>query len=114
MTRVALTLSPADVTAVPVPFPFELRMEFVIGKVLQMTLTMKNCSDSEQIITDALHTYFNVKSAGAITISGLDGVSYEDRVVGAKVFGGVQDGDIRDRPRSRSGLSRYGRCGRNP
>lgn len=95
MTRVALTLSPADVTAVPVPFPFELRMEFVIGKVLQMTLTMKNCSDSEQIITDALHTYFNVKSAGAITISGLDGVSYEDRVVGAKVFGGVQDGDIR-------------------
>ena len=78
-----------------VPFAFELRMEFLIGRVLQMTLTMKNCSESEQIITDALHTYFNVKSAEAIAIRGLDAVEYENRVVGAEAFGCVQDGDIR-------------------
>ncbi|MBS1369414.1 MAG: D-hexose-6-phosphate mutarotase [Lentisphaeria bacterium] len=94
-TRIALELAPEDVTATPVLFPFELRMEFVIGRILQMTLTMKNCSESEQVVTDALHTYFNVKAAGEISIGGLDGVIYENRVVGAEAFGCVQDGDIR-------------------
>ena len=94
-TRIAFVLAPEDVTAMVVPFAFELRMEFLVGRILQMTLTMKNCSESEQVITDALHTYFNVKSAEAIVIRGLDAVEYENRVVGAEAFGCVQDGDIR-------------------
>ncbi|MPN35362.1 putative glucose-6-phosphate 1-epimerase [bioreactor metagenome] len=91
----ALELAPEDVTAVPVLFPFELRMEFEIGETLTITLRMKNCSEKEQTVTAALHTYFNVKAAETIAISGLDGVVYENRVVGAEASGCVQRGDIR-------------------
>ena len=94
-TRIVLVLAPEDVTAMPVPFAFELRMEFLVGRILQMTLTMKNCSEKEQVVTDALHTYFNVKDVEKIAIHGLDGVEYENRVVGAEAFGCVQAGDIR-------------------
>ncbi len=94
-TRIVLELAPEDVTAVPVAFPFELRMEFSIGKGLEMTLRMKNCSDKEQTITAALHTYFNVKAAEEIAVSGLDNAVYDNRVVGAEKPGCVQSGDIR-------------------
>jgi len=94
-TRVVLALAPEAVTAMPVPFAFELEMEFVIGATLELTLRMKNCSAKEQTITAALHTYFNVKAAEEIAVSGLDGVTYENRVVGAEKSGCLQKGDIR-------------------
>jgi len=94
-TRVVLALAPEDVTAVPATFAFELEMEFVIGATLEMTLRMKNRSAEAQTITAALHSYFNVKAAEAIAISGLNGVTYDDRVIGAEKSGCVQEGDIR-------------------
>ena len=96
VTRVVLGLTPEQ-AAKPelVTFAFDLECEFLIGRSLTVALTMKNCSESEQVITDALHTYFNVKSVEAIVIRGLDAVEYENRVVGAEAFGCVQDGDIR-------------------
>lgn len=94
-TRVVLALAPGDVSAVPVSFAFELEMEFVIGATLELTLRMKNCSAEAQTITAALHTYFNVKAAEEIAIGGLDGVVYDERVVGEEKSGCVQTGDIR-------------------
>ena len=95
VTRVVLALAPEAVTAMPVPFAFELEMEFVIGSTLELTLKMKNCSVEAQVITAALHTYFNVKAAEEIAVSGLDGVTYDNRVVGAEKPGCLQTGDIR-------------------
>lgn len=95
VTRVVLALAPGDVSAVPVSFAFELEMEFVIGATLELTLRMKNCSAEAQTITAALHTYFNVKAAEEIAIGGLDGVVYDERVVGGEKSGCVQKGDIR-------------------
>ena len=94
-TRVVLALAPEDVTAVPVSFAFELEMEFVIGATLELTLRMKNCSAEARTITAALHTYFNVKAAEEIAIGGLDGVVYDERVVGGEKSGCVQKGDVR-------------------
>ncbi|MDR0932627.1 MAG: D-hexose-6-phosphate mutarotase [Victivallales bacterium] len=93
-TRIAFELHPEDVTAMPVAFPFELRMEFVIGKSLLMTLSMKNCSPAEQVITDALHPYFNVKAVEKIAIKGLDQAMYNEYIVGLEKFDRVQNGDI--------------------
>ena len=94
-TRVALELQPADVDPRFTPFPFALKMEFVVGAALEMKLTMTNLSNRNQTISDALHSYFAVADSTKIRLRGLDKVEYSDRVVGApQVDGLVQSGDI--------------------
>ncbi len=95
-TRVVLALNTADVEAVKPAFAFDLEMEFVIGRSLQLRLTSTNRSGEEQEIADALHTYLSVAESAEISVRGLDSVEYMDRVVGAPVVDGlVQKGDIR-------------------
>ncbi len=95
-TRVVLALAPADVTAVRPVFAFDLEMEFIVGRSLQLRLTSTNRSDEDQEIADALHTYFSVKESSGISVRGLDSVEYMDRVAGAPVVEGhVQKGDVK-------------------
>ncbi len=96
-TQVELALCREDVSNPALTgFPFELRMEFIIGSELQMRLSMKNLGDQPQTISAALHTYFSVSAVEQVLIRGLDQVGFEDRVVGAsKPYGNTQVGDIK-------------------
>jgi glucose-6-phosphate 1-epimerase len=61
-----------------------LRMEFEIGALLTMALSTTNTSAAPVSITEALHTYFHVSHAPAVTVHGLDGLIYRDNTDGAR------------------------------
>ncbi len=94
-TVVTLELPEAAVDPALLRFSFRLELEIIVGRSLELVLTMVNASDSPQQVTGALHSYFSVAAAEEIVVRGLSDVGYEDRVVGAPVvYGHIQKGDI--------------------
>jgi len=75
------------------PHPFELQLEVVVGTRLQLNLTSTNLSDQSVVIGEALHTYFQISDIEQVSVSGLDGVIYHDKVSGEE--GVKQQGEIR-------------------
>jgi glucose-6-phosphate 1-epimerase len=79
-TTITLRLgSPAPVPA-QFPAPFELTYAIEVGARLKLTLTYVNKSGDAQSITEALHTYLAVSDVRSVEITGLAGVSYDDKV----------------------------------
>ena len=74
--------------------PFLLEVVYTIGKSLTVELTTFNRSSASFEIATALHTYFNVGDIEKVTVSGMDGVTYDNRVVGQEENGLTQKGDI--------------------
>lgn len=68
------------------------RLDFVIGKELQLTLTSFNEGKSAQTFSEALHSYFNVTDSRKTQVHGLDGCSYLN-TVGAESTG-IQNGPL--------------------
>ena len=62
------------------PHSFELECHITIGKALTLELKTRNCSGEVIEITEALHTYFNVSDVDNMTIHGLDGLHYLDKL----------------------------------
>lgn len=92
-TRLSLALSDSDETRRLWPGAFRLECRFTIGRELLIELLTSNTGDAPFVVTEALHTYFLVGDVGAVTVTGLEGVGYVD-----KVDGGAhrrQDGAIR-------------------
>jgi len=75
------------------PHPFELQLEVVVGTRLQLNLISTNLSDQSVVIGEALHTYFQISDIEQVSVSGLDGVIYHDKVSGEE--GLKQQGEIR-------------------
>ncbi|BDS06696.1 D-hexose-6-phosphate mutarotase [Oceaniferula spumae] len=69
------------------------RMEFVIGKTLQLTLTTTNDGESDLSFSEALHSYFTVTDSRKTHVLGLDGCSYIDTVGTESI--GTQNGPLR-------------------
>jgi glucose-6-phosphate 1-epimerase len=61
------------------PHDTELEIQFIIGAELKINLITKNTGSEFIILTEALHTYFNVGDVSKISISGLEGCSYLDK-----------------------------------
>jgi len=59
---------------------FELNYTVRIGALLSLTLDVRNASDREMRIEEALHTYLSVSDVRKVSIDGLAGVTYSDRV----------------------------------
>ena len=57
-------------------FPFELRSEIRLGKMLELSLLMKNTGPESVDITLALHTYLAVGDCEKIRLSGLERVPF--------------------------------------
>jgi len=55
------------------PYEFTLSLQVVIGETLSLTLTTTNRNPLPIIITEALHTYFNLSVTKDITLNGLQG-----------------------------------------
>jgi glucose-6-phosphate 1-epimerase len=79
LTTLALTLSDTEATRKLWPSPFSLTLEIAVGQSLEMTMTTANTGKKPFTVSDALHTYYNVKNLGKVTVLGLDKASYIDK-----------------------------------
>lgn len=75
------------------PFAAELVSEFAIDH-LQVSLTVTNTGETTFTYEEALHTYLAVSDISAISLDGLDGCSYTDKV-DAGPSAPVQAGSVR-------------------
>ena len=77
--------------------PLRLRQRLRIGATLEQTLTTANPGSGPASLTQALHSYFAVGDARQVSVSGVDGLRYADKLDGNEY---VQAGDWRlDEPR---------------
>jgi glucose-6-phosphate 1-epimerase len=74
------------------PHEFRMAHRIVIGKTLQLELTVANKGDVPFEFAEALHTYFSVGDARTVRVRGLDGASYQDNADGNREK--VQAGDL--------------------
>ncbi len=80
-------------TDFPYAFDAHLRVTFT-PEYLQMDLKVHNAGEVPFTFEEALHTYIAVGDVNHISIEGLEGASYLDRVPGAPQLECVQDGPV--------------------
>ncbi len=75
-------------------FPHELELLYMvtIGRTLELDLVTRNAGETPITIGQALHTYFRVSDAAEVSVYGLEGCRYLDRVARGE---GVQDRPLR-------------------
>jgi glucose-6-phosphate 1-epimerase len=61
---------------------FELRHRVAVGSTLTMTLGTHNLGTEPMTVTEALHSYLRVSDVRNVSVSGLAGVEYFDKVTG--------------------------------
>jgi len=81
-TRITLILKQDEETAKMWPERSELRLAVTVGETLTLALTTSNLSARPITVTEALHTYFHVGDIARVTVSGLEGSTYMDKVDG--------------------------------
>ena len=69
---------------------FEATYRVVVGTSLQLSLEITNPGSNAVSFEEALHTYYAVGDVRDVTVRGLTGASYHDRVVGGEP---VRQGD---------------------
>lgn len=79
-TKVVLGLVDSEETRKIWPHPFKLNIEITVGDSLGVALVTHNNGDENVTISQALHTYFYVGDIGKVSVLGLDGVEYLDKV----------------------------------
>jgi len=73
------------------PYEFTAQFSVTFGDTLTLSLTVANCSDQPMPVGGALHTYLAIPEIERLSVRGLDGVSYQDKVAGGE---DEQDGPI--------------------
>ena len=79
-TFISFGLSENDLTRAQWPNPSTVRIEMTIGKALRIELVTQNIGKQEFVLGEALHTYFNISDVAQMTIRGLEGCEYLDKV----------------------------------
>jgi len=64
-------------------YSFHLEIEIQIGKTLAVQLISKNTGDKSFLITEALHSYFNIGNIANVAVKGLESALYLNKVEGA-------------------------------
>lgn len=80
VTRARMVLRSDDETRALWPHEFELTLDAVFGAALDVTLTTRNTGTAPFTITEALHTYLGVSDVRRVTVEGLAGERYVDKV----------------------------------
>lgn len=83
-TRLTLRLVESDATRAQWPHATPVEMHLTVGAALECELVTRNASQEPVTIGDALHTYFEVSDIRQVTIDGLDGCPYLDKVEGGQ------------------------------
>lgn len=58
---------------------FRLEYEFTVGECLELALITTNTGLTSFVVSEALHTYFNVGDIDSAQVVGLDGVTFADK-----------------------------------
>ena len=74
------------------PHDFSARFRMTAGRALRLELTVTNTGSETFEVEEALHTYLHVGDSEQITVSGLEGASYYDKVAKEQR---VQQGELR-------------------
>lgn len=82
-TTVTLTLSDTPASRRLWPHPFRLDAIFTIADTLTVELVTLNLDDQPVVVSQGIHTYFQLKDIEAIRIHGFDNVTYFDKARGA-------------------------------
>ncbi|MEE9339668.1 MAG: D-hexose-6-phosphate mutarotase [Methylococcaceae bacterium] len=78
-TKIKLEFVDTDETRGMWPYQFHLSLEIYIGESLTLELLTKNTGNEAFIMTEALHTYFNVGDAAQVEVLGLEKTEYLDK-----------------------------------
>ncbi len=79
----AMQLEGADVTP-DWPFRFRVVHRITFGAVLRMDLEVHNDGTEPFTFEEALHTYFRVRDIGRVSVTGVEGCEYLDKVGGRR------------------------------
>jgi glucose-6-phosphate 1-epimerase len=78
--HLTFTLGPTELSRTLGYDHFHLVFQLTIGRTLTMQLTVGNDAEEPLVYEEALHTYFSVADINAANVTGLDGVSYLDKM----------------------------------
>lgn len=78
--HLTFTLAPTEMSRSLGFDNFRLAYQLTIGRTLTMQLTVANEAATPLVFEEALHTYYAVTDVHEINITGLDGVTYLDKV----------------------------------
>lgn len=84
-TRLTLRLQESDKTRAQWNHDCNVDLTVIIGDTLRMEMTTENTGKSEFVIGEALHTYLQISDIGTISVTGLDGCEYWDKVGGSNL-----------------------------
>jgi D-hexose-6-phosphate mutarotase len=79
-TRLVLELAGGVATSALWPHAFSFRLEIEVGTTLKMTLSAQNRGGDTTPLAFAFHTYFAVPKVYSAHVSGLEGVTYIDKM----------------------------------
>ncbi len=79
-TEITLQLVDNEQTRAQWPHPTQLSLTVIVSDRLEMHLVTTNTGDAPVRVGEALHTYLQISDIGAVTVSGLEGVTYHDKV----------------------------------
>jgi len=77
-THIVLRLESNAATKKMWNYDFHVELDFLIGKQLQVSMHIKNCSTIPFDVTTALHTYFKISNINKVLLDGLSHNQYYD------------------------------------
>jgi glucose-6-phosphate 1-epimerase len=80
IVELTMALNSSDHTNMLFPYDFQLQIHFIFGATLSVTLTATNTDTKPYKTTGALHSYFAVSDISKIKITGVENVTYIDKV----------------------------------
>jgi len=80
--RLGISSSPETLDLWPHDFSLELRV--TVSKELTVELVTHNTGNYDFILSEALHSYFNISAVGSVRIEGLSNMTYIDKIDGSQ------------------------------
>lgn len=91
-TRLTLRLEESDKTRAQWNHDCNVDLTVIVGDTLRMEMTTENTGKTDFVIGEALHTYLQISDIGAVSVKGLEGCEYWDKVGGSNLR--RQDGAV--------------------
>jgi len=82
-TRLKLRIMESERTQAQWPHTSTVELAVIVGQALRMELITENNGAADFEIGEALHTYLQISDIGEVSLTGLDGCDYWDKVGGS-------------------------------
>ena len=92
-TLIRLGLTDSEETRKLFGYKFDLEITISIGKELNLVLRMKNMDEEDFTVTSAFHSYYSIHNILDVSVHGLEGSGYIDKVDDFNTK--TQDGPVR-------------------